>query len=381
MGNRIDLKGLIPSGNELRILLNSKHISDGEISSILKEKGVFCASGDKTITVPLSVGMLLTSDEYARLIDNSISRSLKPKNKISSLELVEENTDINKPIKEIFSKPSDFCKNIANIKMIVMPCPVFDGNDVRIRYQIERVDFSKDFLSRNLVFDGEILIKKKDGNLRLEFLSTHTSSETELINKRIGVHIAQSLKKSGIVKNEIEEKITFDSFEDVERVKFFKRLTAGFQSFLTLDNVNEILISRETSQIPIPNDPKISWMNRTVKRMIIDGERLHDIFLMSDEKYYQYYFINNMILTYKYNIGNYSGEIKVAFFFSSTSRQSSDFDKNSELTFEVIRINCKNKISSSLKKNIEIGISDKIRILIKNTFENILNERQSIFQK
>ena len=36
MENKLDLKGLIPSGNELRVLLNSKHISEGEINNTLK---------------------------------------------------------------------------------------------------------------------------------------------------------------------------------------------------------------------------------------------------------------------------------------------------------------------------------------------------------
>lgn len=102
MSKQIDLKGLIPSGAELRILLNSNHISYGDISSTLKDKGIFCGNSDKIISVPLLTATLLTSDEYAKIIDNSISRSSKPKNKISSLELVGADVDLNAHLKIYF---------------------------------------------------------------------------------------------------------------------------------------------------------------------------------------------------------------------------------------------------------------------------------------
>ena len=287
MTKQIDLKGLIPSGTELRILLNSNHISYGDISSTLKEKGIFCGNSDKILSVPLLTATLLTSDEYSKIIDNSISRSSKPKNKISSLELVDSDVDLNTPLKNLFSSDFNLFEGIPNIEITKKPNPIFDKNNiVRIRYEIKRIDFSKDFLKREISFEGEILVQKKDIDLKIEFLSTHTSKETEAINQRICVAIAKKLKNSGIVKSDVESKITFNSFEEIERVRFFKRLTVGKEAFLILDDVNEIVINREASTKPLPNDPEVSWMNQTVKHMTIDGDRLHNIFLISDEKYY-----------------------------------------------------------------------------------------------
>ena len=135
MSKQIDLKGLIPSGEELRILLNSHHISDGDINSTLKEKGVFCGNSDKIISVPLLTATLLTSDEYAKIIDNSISRSSKPKNKISSLELVGADVDLNAPLKNLFSSQFNPFEDIPNIEVTKRPNPIFDKNNiVRIKY-------------------------------------------------------------------------------------------------------------------------------------------------------------------------------------------------------------------------------------------------------
>lgn len=375
MSKQIDLKGLIPSGEELRILLNSHHISDGDINSTLKEKGVFCGNSDKIISVPLLTATLLTSDEYAKIIDNSISRSSKPKNKISSLELVGADVDLNAPLKNLFSSQFNPFEDIPNIEVTKKPHPIFDKNNiVRIRYEIKRIDFSKDFLKREISFEGEVLLQKKDTDLKIEFLSTHTSKETETINQRISTAIAKELKNFGVVKSDIESKITFNAFKEIERVRFFKRLTAGQGAFLILDNVNELVISRETSTKPLPDDPKVSWMNQTVKYMTIDGDRLHNIFLISDEKYYQYYFIDNMELTYKYEFGINKGQVKIAFFFSSSSRKK-DFDRNSELAFEIVSIKTENETTAIVKKNIENDILEKVRILIKSEYEKIIKER------
>lgn len=377
MSKQIDLKGLIPSGAELRILLNSNHISYGDISSTLKDKGIFCGNSDKIISVPLLTATLLTSDEYAKIIDNSISRSSKPKNKISSLELVGVSVDLNTPLKKLFSSRFDPFEGIPNIEVTKKPNPIFDKNNIiRIGYEIKRIDFSKDFLKREISFEGEVLVQKKDNDLKIEFLSTHTSKETETINQRISAAIAKELKNFEVVKSEIESKITFNVFEEIERVRFFKRLTAGQGKFLILDNVNELVISREASTKSLPDDPKVSWMNQTVKYMTIDGNRLHNIFLISDEKYYQYYFIDNMELTYKYEFGVNKGQVKIAFFFSSSSRKKY-FDKNSEFAFEIISIKTESETAAIVKKNIDNYILEIVRTLIKNEYEKIIKERNN----
>ena len=96
MNRKIDLKGLIPSGNELRILLNSKHISEGEINFTLKGKGIFCGSGDKIFSVPLLSATLLTSNEYENILTIIPITSLKNGRKVYPNELFLEH-ELEKP--------------------------------------------------------------------------------------------------------------------------------------------------------------------------------------------------------------------------------------------------------------------------------------------
>ncbi len=67
----------IPTGSELRVLLNSEHISYGEIHSLLKKKGVYVGNTDKSITVPLLSATLLTPKEFSNLIESSVDRESK----------------------------------------------------------------------------------------------------------------------------------------------------------------------------------------------------------------------------------------------------------------------------------------------------------------
>ena len=78
---------LIPLGAELRVLLNSEHVSYGEVHSALKAKGIFSGSNDKSVTVPLLSATLLTPSGYSALIEASVDRDSKPKVKVSALDL------------------------------------------------------------------------------------------------------------------------------------------------------------------------------------------------------------------------------------------------------------------------------------------------------
>lgn len=380
MNKKIDLKGLIPYGNELRVLLNSQHISEGDINALLKRKGIFCSNRTKINSVPLLSATLLSSDNYAELIDGSISRSLKPKKKIASLELTEKGINFKEPLKKLFDTTFNPFVDIPNIGVIKKPSWVFDKKSAKLTYVIKRLDFSEDFLNRELEFEGEISLKHTKDGLSIESVSTHTSVETEWINKRISVAIAQTLKQSGVTKSEVEDKIAFNSFNDEERVKFFKRLTLGKKNHLTLENVNQLVVSRETSlSSQLPNDPQISWMNEIVTRLTIDGKKLHNLFLISDERYYSYYFIDDMNITYQYDFSNICGSIKVLFYFSSLSKDRKGFDMNSELTFEIVRIGYQNKPNINSRQEVKRKTSEAIEAiidLIKGEYERIINERK-----
>lgn len=377
MKQAIDSNYLIPSGTELRVLLNSEHISYGEIHLALKTKGVFCGNNDKSITVPLLSATLLTPSGYDALIEASIDRSSKPKIKVTDLELVATGSDWITPLKELFETDFNPFSNIENIDVIDIPGVVVDGKEkIRIPYTINRKDFSKDWTRRELKFSGEISIERQGSSLKLDFLSTHSSKETEVINRRLTSKISKTLGDSGITQSDAERRITFDSFTNIERVRFFKRLTGGYGRSIEKGDVNDMEVNRDISGPPLPNDPQVSWMNQTVKRVKIDGEKLNDIFLISDEKYYPYYHVQRMDVTFPYLLSANSGEFRVGFYFSTPSRGDTARD-DAELTFEVHRVTHDHVVNSDSKKDISTQITRHIRGLIESNFERIVSERST----
>jgi len=365
----------IPTGQELRILLNSEHISYGEIQNTLKKKGVFVGKSDKSITVPILAATLLTPREFSSLIESSVDRESKPKVKVSALELVAPTSDWITPLKDLFTSNFNPGSNIESVQFVDTPAVVVDGKDrVKIPYVINRRDYSKDWISREINFSGEIVIERNGKNLKLELSSTHSSRETETINRLITSRISKVLKDSGTTQHDKEHKIIFGGFSDMERVRYFKRLTAGSLPILTPGSVNDMEISRDGNCPPLPNDPEVKWMNETVTRLRIDGEKLNNIFLLSEEKYYPHYYVWRIDITFPYQFRTIAGKHRVVFSFGPSLRSDSSRNE-AELTVEPIRTTHDCTINADAKKELDSSLERAIRVMIESKYDEIVSER------
>lgn len=373
MENTIKAQTTILTGSEFRILLNSSHITYGEIHATLKEKGIFVGNSHKSTTVPILSAILLRPAEFTKLVEKSITRESRPKTKLSKLNLVSENTDWFTPLREhLFIDGFDPSSNIEPVSFLNTPNIVTHGKSkVVIPYKINRRDISQDLIKRELNFSGEIVIEKSGNTLNLDFSSTHSSPETELINNRITNRITRILNKVGATKEECLQKIIFGEFTNTERITFFKKFTSGITRTIERGSVNDMEISRDIDSPKLPDDPKISWMKQTVKRIKIDGERLNDIFLISDKKYYEYYHILRMDITYPYTVGTNTGVCRVSFAFSTPSRYKTDID-TAELSFEFTHITHNNKVNRESKKEILTKLTKSISGLIEKEYEAIV---------
>jgi len=370
----IDLKSSIVSGSDLRILLGSDHLSYGEIYGALKEKGVFVGNSDKAITVPLLSATLLTPDNFTRLIESSVSRESQPKVKVAGLDLVAKGVDWITPLKKsLFAESFDMLGEASGVDFVTSPTlVVVDADKVTIPYQIQRQDFSKDWIQRELSFDAQVTIERQGGELKLEFTSTHSSKETELVNKRITSRIAKVLHGENLVKGDEPISVTFGFLNNEERIRYFKRLTAGYGACLQAGSVNDIDICLDTNGPALPDDPQIAWMKQTVRRFNVDGDRLNDIFLINDEKYYKHYYILRMDVTFPFIVGPNEGECRVSFSFSGSRSVS----PSSELVFEVMRLVYKSSPNADAKKIVSSEVQHALRSLIEQKLNLAISERE-----
>lgn len=372
----IDLKSTVVSGSDLRILLGSDHLSYGEIHGTLKEKGIFVGNSDKAITVPLLSATLLTPDNFTRLIESSVSRESQPKVKVASLDLMTKEVDWITPLKRsLFDDSFDMLGEASGVDFVTSPTLVVsNANKITIPYQIQRQDFSKDWIQRELSFDAQVTIERQGGELKLEFTSTHSSKETELLNKKITSRIAKLLHSENLVKDDEPLSVTFGSLNNEERIRYFKRLTAGHAGNLTLGCVNDIDICLDADAPALPDDPQIAWMKQTVRRFNVDGDRLNDIFLINDEKYYKHYYILRMDVTFQFAVAANQGECRVTFSFSGSRSVS----PSSELVFEVVRWALKGSPNADAKKFISSEVQHALRSLIEQKFNLAISERKEV---
>lgn len=372
MAQSLDLKSTIVSGSDLRILLGSEHISYGDIYTTLKEKGIFVGNSEKSITIPLLSATLLTPDNFTRLIESGINRDSLPKVKVAGLDLVTKDSDWITPLKKnLFEDSFDFLASMSGVDFVTNPRIIVDGEKISIPYQVVRQDYSKDWIQRELTFDAQVTIERQDGKLKLEFTSTHSSKETEQVNKKITTRVAKILHEQNLVKEDEPLSVTFGALSNEERVRYFKRLTAGNATSLSPGCVNDIDISLDANGPALPDDPQISWMSQTVRRFNVDGERLNDIFLINDEKYYKHYYILRMDVTYPFKVAANEGECRVTFSFSGARTVSS----GSELTFEVVRWSYKDAPNTDAKKLIASEVQNGLRSVIEQNFNQAVTER------
>ncbi len=368
----IDLKSTIVSGSDLRILLGSEHVSYGDIYAALKEKGIFVGNSDKSITVPLLSATLLTPDNFTRLIESGISRESLPKVKVARLDLVTKEADWITPLKkDLLDDSFDILGSMSGVDFVTNPQIIVDGEKISIPYQLVRKDYSKDWIQRELSFDAQVIIERQGGELKLEFTSTHSSKETEQVNKKITARVATLLHGQNLVKEDEPLSVTFGAFNNEERVRYFKRLTAGHAGCLSPGCVNDIEICLDADGPELPDDPQISWMKQTVRRFNVDGERLNDIFLINDEKYYKHYYILRMDVAFPFKVAANEGECRVTFCFSGNRTVSF----SSELIFEVVRWSYKGSPNSDAKKLITSEVQNGLRSVIEQKFNQAVAER------
>jgi hypothetical protein len=368
-----DIHETILLGNDLRVLLNSDHISYGEVHATLKEKGIFVGDSEKTVTVPLLCATLLTPGNFSRLLETATSRESQPKIKVSNLKLVGSSVKWSEPLREeLFAEGFNCIGDIPNVEIQEPPEIVVEGkNKIKIPYTIRRSDYSKDWLQRELKFEGEIRIKQADDGLQLEFFTTHTSKETEIINKKIEDRICKLLKQANVTVTDEPQKITFGEFSNQERVRFFKRLTAG--KALSTGSVNEIEIRLDATSGALPNDQRIAWMKDAVRRLKVDGDRLNDVFLISDEGCYSYYFIYKMDVTYAYTFGANAGTCQVSFSFSSPGRSES-IRNEAELIYTIVQTRYNDTVNADSKRTIYHALNQALRQVVEEKHKQMLKE-------
>jgi len=345
-------------GDRLRVLLNSDHISNGEITETLKRKGVFIASSEKSDTVPLLSACLLTPTEFTNLVEKSFVRESGKKYSSSKFKLTSPDADWKMAIQNNFDSMVAGIKPGDNREFASDPALSIDHDgNVQITYSVRVLDYSKEFIAQEIIYPGEILLKQSGNRLEVEVNKFRTSKDTLELNDAITGAIGKFYKSTGVITDEKPESILFDDFTNNERIRFFLQLTSVNTPEFSFKEIGNFEIIRDQEAGALPKEERIKWMEEHVNKIQIKGNDLGKIFLLQEESYYQYYYLIKMTATYAFNFGTNAGDCGITFAFSGKASRDDNYS-GTVFDFSIERLprleeGSKNRIRKNIIQNIQ----------------------------
>lgn len=355
-------------GDRLRVLLNTEHISPGEIAETLKEKGIFIGTLERSATIPLLSSCLLTPDEFTRLVEKSFIRESGKKYSSSKFRLSSTGDDWQTVLISDFDSVVESIRPGEDLEFAVEPTiSVEENGDVRIAYSLRVMDFSQDWIEREMVYPAEILLKASENGLCIEVDRSRTSKDTDRMNEGITAALGKFYKSKGIVQDEKPESILFDDFTNSERIRFFLKLTSDDSLQFSFKEVGDFEIIRDQTAGALPKDPKIEWMEDRVNKIKINGKDLGKIFLLREANYYPYYFLVKMTATYAFKFGTNIGECSIDFFFSGKATRSDDYSRTM-FNFSIERLS---RLDKSSLNHVRKNIIQRVQQIRDNAYKHV----------
>lgn len=316
--DKVDIANWLPYGDQLRVLLSSDHISLGEVVSLARSKGLFSSGLDRGQLIQFLSTTLIRPIEFERLLESAVSRESKPKEQPQEVPLTAPDAKWQEKVRELGDELA------AIVRLDKVPGTVFSSDPVIsapakdhliVSYEISRQDYSKDLLHRDLTFRGEISIRQEGGALSLSVISRHTAKETVKINDQILGHIVRNLKSSGLTKEDAPIKILFGSFDNKNRVLFLLRLAGDKTVGPIPGQIVDLNIKPNEARDVLVSIPELKIFEGSIKNMRMDGNKLNEILLLTNDSFYGHFFLTRVLVEYTFSLGSHRGKCTVLFYF------------------------------------------------------------------
>lgn len=374
LAKKLDVERCIIWGDALRVLLNSNQITQGDISKMLREKGVFLDSSDRGQLVSLLSSTLLTPSEFERLISTSYSRETKPKTNTEELTLtsaaVDWRSEILKNLPEILGAVQLNSGYSYLEEPSVTRCS--DGS-VEIVYGVRKEDASQEWIAQQLDYGAKISIKQKSGTLKLEILKSHSAKETDRVNAIYTRAFARHLKAKGIVTEDRPKGVLFEDFSNEERITFMLHFTGASEKSFSFQQLIDVDIVRDQAAGLLPDGSSLSWMENKVKKLHVSGEKLHEIDFMRNKLLHKYCFLVRMNAVFHYQYGLEEGDSTVTLWFGGKAAHDVDY-AHTEFTISVDRIG---RASRNADRLVRGKIEESLIKLKDSALERIRADRSA----
>lgn len=371
MNDTINTDTLLPVGERIKPLLSKSCISESDMKNLLAERGVYIGNSDKKLSIPILTLSILSPREFEKLqeLQKTKEDSLKTKitkaksqsdrnlNVLIPLDLIKRDDLIDEY--DCFDFDTDLCFNMDNQNKLVLD------------YSIKREDITKDWANSKSRYTGRVEIEKSASQSMIRFSNEYTSSETEVINKKIIKTVSNHLQTEGEISNKEDPfEITSDKFNNIQRFSFMLQLANDSPNgFLSFEAVKNIGIGPDKT-FTMPDNAK--WMEGSVKNIIINsekGETLENVEYISDKQYHEFLILRQVQAQYKFSIGALKGRCIVEYGFPHYFRSHV---RNNAFEVSVSKIYFSKDSKSENSRNASRAILKEFQDMIQQKYDSIL---------
>lgn len=371
MNDTINTDTLLSVGERLKPLLSKSCISESDMKNILAERGVYIGDSDKKSSIPILTLSILSPREFEKLQELQKTKEDSLKTKIIKAKS-QSDKNLNNLIPQDLVKRDDLIDEYDCFDFDTdLSFNMDDQNKLVLDYTIIREDVTKDWANNKSRYTGRVEIEKSATQGMICFRNEYTSSETEVINKKIIKMVTNHLQILGEISNkESPFEITSDKFNNVQRFAFMLQLAndspSGFLSFEAVKNI-EIGPDRKVN---MPDNTK--WMGGSVKNIIINSEKgktLENIEYISDKQYHEFLILRKVQAQYKFSFGVLEGQCIVEYGFPHYFRSHV---RNHSFEVSVPKIYFSKDSKSENSRNASRFILKEFQDMIQQKYDSVL---------
>jgi hypothetical protein len=359
---KLEVNKHIPFGPTLQDILNHPSLTDSKLKQLLRLRGVYIEDDKNSNTYPLLLSMLLSPNEFNFIKENIRGKELTPK--ILSRPLAWQNPDdlINLVPDQINLKAilqaSDSRETIISQTNFAR----VDGNPnkVKMQFRCQTNNYNSGWYRTKNEYEGEIVIEKIQEDNKVYLKMIYTSPETHTIADLGVKYLVNEFKnKKYTAPNTEIEKILYNSFNNAERIKFFLSLTSSSQLF-TFERLTDLDVAPDKT-LDMPSEIS-QLMTGKVNTLKINGESLHEHYLIKEKRNHQYIELAFVEALYNFSYHAAEGNCVVQFGFNGYFKKRLS---NIEFSINIPTVNLKDEYRKANKENVRLYLLqefEKIKI-------------------
>lgn len=327
-------KDILPQGDTIRQLLVKSNITNANINSLLREKGIFLGQNQKNNSVPLIMKSIISPKDFLELYETQKNKeetvkyrtsSINCKNDFDFQEVIGNNIDINSLIKDRYTyKP--------NYSVVGNPNFYFEDEFTAIfEYQIERENVLGDWTNNKTYHKGAVTLKKiSDNDIQISVQQDSTSKETFEVNNIILNALKEQMFTKSIIKsNDDIISVKFNHFDNSSRIKFFYSLASNFTIYLDFKSITDIDLYLDED---VESHKDVKLFLDEIDNLKLNGKELQNHVLIYKEEYYPKLIFGAVKFRYVLSFNGIEGSVVVNLGFPDYVKSK---DKNADFQMSI----------------------------------------------